>query len=229
MCSVLATAGFIIAGYASSVGAAPRVQTGPNAEVTHDGLTRVDRAVMDMAWVKADLDLSVYTKLMLVGVEMQFRAADSDGKYYRPGRGSANSFAISEEGKSMLREVMGEAIREELAKSERYELTNEPGPGTLVLIGTLVDVISKTPPDDAPGRYDVYLSSVGEATLVVELRDSLTNEVLARAADRRAAETSGYAVPATPVTAWNEVRRLGRSWATLLRKRLDDVTAVGEM
>ena len=227
--SVLTTAGLSMAGYSVGVDAAPRVQTGPNAEVTHDGLTRVDKSVMDLAWVKADLDLSKYNKLILAGAEIQYRLVDDRGAHYRPGRDDQSEFPISEEGKAKLRETVGEVFREQLAKSERYEITNIPGPGTLILVGTLVDVVSKTPPDDAPGRYEVYLSEVGEATLVIELRDSMTNEVLARAADRRAAETTGYAVPSNTVTAWSEVRRLAQSWASLLRKRLDDITSVSEM
>jgi hypothetical protein len=104
----------------------------------------------------------------------------------------------------------------------------EPGPRTLLLFGTLIDVVSHVPPLDAPGRYDVYLADVGEATLVFELRDAVTNEVLARAADRRAAEQQGFAVPATTVNSWSLVRQVARSWATLLRKRLDEITVVGE-
>ena len=61
-CFVFVTAGLLIAGYSAAINAAPRVQTGPNAEVTHDGLTRVDRSVMDAAWVKADLDLRGYAR-----------------------------------------------------------------------------------------------------------------------------------------------------------------------
>ena len=129
----------------------------------------------------------------------------------------------------MLREVVGEAFREELGKSKRYQIVTTPGPDTLVLVGTLIDIVSKAPPDNAPGRYEVYLSSVGEATLVLELRDSLSNEVLARVADRRAAEQSGFPISANAITVWSEVRRLSRSWAMLLRKRLDEVTTVGEM
>jgi hypothetical protein len=34
----------------------PTVQSGPDAEVTYDGLYRVDNSVMKMAWVKPDLD-----------------------------------------------------------------------------------------------------------------------------------------------------------------------------
>jgi hypothetical protein len=227
--SVLATVGLSMAGYSVGIDAAPRVQTGPNAEVTHDGLTRVDKSTMDMAWVKADLDLRNYNKLMLAGAEIQYRVVDDKGGHYRPGRDDQTEFPISDENKVKLRETVGEAFREELAKSKRYEITDIPGPGTLLLVGTLIDVVSRRPPDDAPGRYDVYLSSVGEATLVLELRDSMTNEVLARAADRRAAETAGYAIPASAVTALSEVRRLAHSWGALLRKRLDEVTSVGEM
>jgi len=214
---------------AAGAGAAPRVQTGPDAEVTHDGLTRVDRSTMDMAWVKADLDLRPYNKLMLAGAEIQYRLVDDDGRHYRPGRDDRTEFPISDEGKAMLREVVAEQFREELAKSERYELVTAPGPGTLLLVGTLIDVVSKTPPDDAPGNYDVYLSEVGEATLILELRDSVTNEVLARTADRRAAESMPGAISVNTVTVWSEVRRLERSWAIQLRKRLDEVTTVAEM
>jgi hypothetical protein len=38
------------------------------------------------------------------------------------------------------------------------------------------------------GRGEIYLSSVGEATLVLEAVDSLTGEVIYRAAERRTAE-----------------------------------------
>jgi hypothetical protein len=226
---MLAAAGLAMAGYALVADAAPRVQTGPNAEITHDGLTRVDKSVMDMAWVKADLDLRGYKKVWLVGAEIQYRAVDAKGGYYRPGRDSQTEFPISDEGKAMLREIIGEAFRKEIGKSTRYELTDKAGPDTLLVVGTLIDVVSKTPPDDAPGRYDVYLSSVGEATLVLELRDSISQEVLARVADRRAAEQAGFAVKANTVTVWSEVRRLAGSWAILLKKRLDTVTTVGEM
>jgi hypothetical protein len=121
-----------------------------------------------------------------------------------------------------------EQFREELGKSKRFELVTQPGPGTLLLFGTLVDVVSRVPPLNQPGRYDVYLSSVGEATLVFELRDATSNEVLARAADRRAAERVGVGIKASTVTTWSEVRNLAQSWAIQLRKRLDEITVVGE-
>ena len=214
--------------YSFGVYGKPRIQTGPKAEVTADGLTRVDKSVMDMAWVKADLDLRSYTKLMLKGAEIQYRRVDTEGKYYRPGRDDDSEFPISEENRAMLVQVVQEQFREELGKSKRYELVTQPGPHTLLLFGSLVDVVSRVPPLNQPGRYDVYLTSVGEATLVFELRDASTNEVLARAADRRAAERVGVGIKASSVTTWSEVRNLAQSWAIQLRKRLDEITVVGE-
>jgi hypothetical protein len=105
-----------IAGYSIVAGAAPRVQTGPNAEVTHDGLTRVDKSVMDVAYVKP-LDLYPSMQKSSVGrADIQYRAVDDKGKYYRPGRDDQR-VSISDEGKAMLKEVVSEAFREELAKS----------------------------------------------------------------------------------------------------------------
>ena len=85
----------------------------------------------------------------------------------------------------------------------------------------MLDVVSFVPPEPV-GRSDVYLRSVGEATLVVELRDSITNAILARSVDRRAAERPGQDLQwSNPVNNRAEVRRLARRWATRLRENLD--------
>jgi hypothetical protein len=74
----------------------------------------------------------------------------------------------------------------------------------------------------AIGRGNIYLSSVGQATLVLELRDSETNAILARSIDRRAAEpVGGTFTDSNRVTNAAEVRRLIRYWARRLREGLD--------
>jgi hypothetical protein len=71
---------------------------------------------------------------------------------------------------------------------------------------------------------EVFLSSVGEATLVLELRDSLSGETIYRAADRRPIErTGGQAIHANTVTTWSEVRRWARRWATQIVDGLDSI------
>jgi hypothetical protein len=92
--------------------------------------------------------------------------------------------------------------------------------------GGLLDVASYVPPDPVGGRSEVFLSAVGEATLVLELRDSETTTILERSVDRRAAETIGDSFTrSNSVTNSAEARRLIRYWATRLVEGLDGFQA----
>jgi hypothetical protein len=86
----------------------------------------------------------------------------------------------------------------------------------------LHDIVSNVPPDRA-GRSEVFLSSVGEATLILEAVDSLSGEVIFRAVERRAAGPSTGGVRVNSVTTWSEVRRMVRRWATTLQKGMDSL------
>ena len=92
---------------AAVASAAPRIQTGPEAEVTYDGLHRIDGSVMAMAWAKPDLDLSRYTKIMLLPAGMTFKEVDDPGL-----RRSATDFPLTEEQKQTLRETILQAFVE---------------------------------------------------------------------------------------------------------------------
>ncbi len=198
---------------------APRIQTGPDAEISFDGLHRVDRSVMDMAWAKPTLDLTLYSKLLLVSGGFAYREVEEPSRYDR----SATEFPISEENRVRLRETVGEIWTEEFQDLENWEIVNQPGRDVLILGGARIDNVSAVPPPNRNiGRGDVYLSQVGQATLVLELRDSMSGEILARSVDRRAAEST-WAVEASTVTTWAEVRRLARTWARILVNRLDQI------
>jgi hypothetical protein len=214
--------------YVSQGGAAPkqpRIETGPDAEVTHDGLVRVQKSVVDAAWVKPTLDLTPYKKLMIVSQGVSFRKLEPVSEFQAR---NESQFPVKEENKERLSRELKTAFDAELAKLERYEIVTQPGPDVLLLVGAIIDVVSNIPPDiDSArfGRGGVYLTSIGDATLVMELRDSESGEILARAADRRAAE-SPFAFEVNNVTAWTEVRRLASYWASLMRRRLEEIEKV---
>lgn len=120
-----------------------------------------------------------------------------------------------------MRDIVHEAFEQQLSQSDRYGLTARPGREVLLIRASLLDVVSHVPPEPI-GRRDIYLRSIGKATLVLELRDSVTNEVLARAIDRRAADRADLFIELSSVTAWSEVRIVAKGWARLLRQRLDE-------
>jgi hypothetical protein len=222
---VAAAATTVLVGNGLAAPKQPRIQTGPNAEVTHDGLVRVEKSVVDAAWVKPDFDLTPYKKLMIASGGVSFRKLKPVNEFQAR---DETEFPVKEENKARMSEILKEAFTEELSKLQRYQIVDKPGPDVLLLVGGVIDVVSNVPPDiDSAkfGRGGVYLTSVGEATLVLELRDSQSNEILARAADRRAAE-SPFAFEVNNVTAWSEVRRLAQAWASTLRKRLEEIEKV---
>jgi hypothetical protein len=202
--------------------ATPEFQTGPDAEVTHDGLTRLDKTVLDTVWARTDIDLTGYNKIKFEGVGIEFRPVD--GPYSGKAGpssvriSSSNSeFQLDEQTKALVKEEISSAFVEELAQSDKYEVVDEPGPDVLLLRAGLLDVISRVPPTPM-GRSSVYLDSVGDATLVLELRDSTSDAILVRAVDRRAAERpKGSLMESTTASNRADVRRLGRRWASIIR------------
>lgn len=198
----------------------PTVQQGPNAEMTFDGLVKVDNSVMSAAWVKPDLDLSGYTKIIPVSAGIEYRAVKSVSRVGNRSS-SANEFPLDEKQKQKIQEAVSEVFREELAKSKYFTLTSTPAPDTLIIFGQILDLVSNVPP--APmGRGDIYLTKIGEATLVLEIKDSQSGETLARAIDRSAIEPS-VATRSNVVTNTSELRRQARKWASNLVRSLDKV------
>jgi len=201
--------------------APPTIQTGPDAELSFDGLHKVDNSQADVAWARPDFDISGYTKIWLVGAGIEYRQVKDRGRS-TIARSQGGPYFIDDKSRAQFEELVGKVFKEEFEKIEKYELVDGPGPDVLMIRGGLLDVTSYVPPDPIGGRSYIYLSSVGEATLVLELRDSETGTILARSVDRRAAETiGGTFTRSNSVTNSAEARRLIRFWATRLREGLD--------
>ncbi len=210
-----------VTGCASSPALPPTLQTGPDAEVTVDGLVRVDHAVVPVAYRKPDADLTPYTRFMLDPVEVAYQK-DPGNRRRSDFAGSERNFALSPSQMEDLREMFQETVVEALTEDDGYELTTEPAPDVLRITAALIDLVVAVPTEMA-GRQDVYTRSYGMVTLVLELRDSQSGEILARAADRRdpTRNTDFRLAQVSPGIVRADARRLFRHWGDLLRERLD--------
>jgi len=188
-------------------------------ELSDDGLARVENSAFASVWVRPGISLAGYSKLMLKGVGIQYRLVEPASRSRRATSGTT-TFPIDERQRAGIESIMREVFSSELARSKRFTIVDEPGPDVLLLVGGLLDVVSFVPP--APvGRGEVFLRSVGEATLVFELYDSETNAILVRGADRRSAEQAGPMQRSNTASNTFEVRSMARTWATRLRERLE--------
>ena len=214
-----ATVGLALLWHAEESGAQAILATGPDAEVTEDGLHRVDPSIMGAAWVRPDLDLSRYNRIYFMPAAVQFRDV-AERRHNVRSMANADSFFVSESRQARLRELFGEAFYEAVGEVESYELSDEVGRDVLIVRGLLTDVISGVPPDvggsvSLQGGY----GWIWEANIALELRDSMSDVILARTADRERVEGSfatGAEAALTP--------RVIQSWSELLVTRLGELS-----
>jgi hypothetical protein len=201
--------------------APPTIQAGPDAELSFDGLHKVDNSHADLAWARPDFDISGYTKIWPLKGSIEYRQVKDRGRSSLA-RSQGGPYFIDDKSRAEFEGLVSETFKEELRKLERFEIVDEPGPDVMTIQGALLDVVSNVPPEPVGTRSYVFLSSVGEATLVLEIRDSETGTILARSVDRRAAEPIGDTFRySNSVSNSAEVKRLIRHWATRLREGLD--------
>ena len=220
----LTQAGMLVALTGCAAAPPPAVQTGPDAEVTVDGLHRVDHSVMALAYVKPDLDLAGYTKLMLDDSEVAYRK-DPRGRRQAQYAGEEN-YALTPSQMQDLKAWFREALVTALTENGGYQIVEAPGPEVLRVSAHLIDLEVRIPTENRQPR--TYARSFGEVTLILELFDSESGEILARVADRRdpTVNPGNALVQVTPGAVKGDTRRLFEHWAGLLRFRLDEIREV---
>lgn len=202
-------------------GPAAPVQTSPELSVTFDGLTPVEDSIFTSAWADADVDFSQYDKMILAPAQFEFRAVSKTAGS-TTAAANETAFWISDATKQQLIDTVTEVFAEELANSQNWEIVETRGADTLILAGKLLDIVSRVPPEKV-GVDEIYLDSVGEATLVIEVRDSLSGETIYRGIERSRIDSSGRDSRSTTVTTWTEVRRWARRWAVRIVEGMDSI------
>jgi len=207
--------------YAGGSSAQPLLATGPDTETSEDGLLRVDRSLMEAAWVQRfPLDLARYKKILFMPTGVYFR--DVPDRPYRARRGDSDmEFPVKDENRARLRALFNETFYEALTEVDLYEIQDGVGRDVLMVQGFLVDVISAVPPI-SPGSSVGTIRWAWEATVVIELRDSMSNDILARAIDRN----RGIG-PLDAFEIWSHTNQLVHTWSQMLCTRLRELSALG--
>ncbi len=196
------------------------IETGPRAEVTPDGLHRASNSIYQDVWVKPDVDFVQYTKGILEPVEIAYKR-DPRG---RTRNSPSQNYSLTKEQTRWISRMMHEAFSKELESVSGFEIVTEPGPNVLRIYTEIVDLVVSIPTRPSGGRDYTFTASAGQMTLLLELRDAETREILARAADRREARSSAAAghrlYYSNAATNTDAVRRIFARWAQILRARL---------
>lgn len=193
-------------------------------DVTADGLVRVPDSKVALAYVHPDADFSVFKRVMLDEAEVAFRRGWEQDQRRSVHRVTSRDIALIKERTANL---LHEVFLEVLQGDDGYEVVTEPADDVLWLRPAIVDLDVTAPDTGRSGRSTTFVSNAGAATLHLEMRDSVTGQLLARALDRQGARDFGNFQHSNQVRNSVEATRIVRGWAQLLRKSLDEVHGRG--
>ena len=206
-----ALAAVIVAGCAST----------PSGPAEWDGLVRQPGTRLAGVFVKPDAEIATYSSFLIAPASVQF------ARNWDPNRGGRSLSRRLDAGdigaiKNDLASMLDEIFREELAAGG-YQVVTEAGPDTLLVIPAIVDLYVTAPDTLTPGRSRTYTANSGRMTLVLELRDSVTGETLARVVDTQSGRNFGMMTITNRVTNTADARQAMRTWARALRNGLDSL------
>jgi len=221
-----------LAGIALVLAVAAGCTTTPNQSastappVEWDGLQQVKINGLDTVYVKPGASLAGYTKIMVDPLQVSFKKGPDANGGWRP-----NAFPINERDREKIRNSLAGIASRQLAVEMQkggYQIVNAPAPDVLRVTAAIIK-LDITAPDTMTGRSSyVVVASKGSMTLVAELRDSQTGDLLARAVDYARDDSSFRYEVANSFTNAQAARTIIGQWAHILRQRLDAARAADQ-
>lgn len=190
---------------------------------THDGLRLVSDSEVAAAYLDPAADLSGYDKIMILDCYVAFK---KDWRKDKRATGSQIRISASDMDriKADTAALFRDVFTEKLAEDDGYKIVNSAGDDVLLVRPAIIDLDVAAPDTAAAARSYTYTTTAGSATLFIELYDSVTGDILARAVDRKSAQNAGGHVSYTNrVTNRSDARRMLAKWAELLRDELDEL------
>jgi hypothetical protein len=187
-----------------------------------DGLTRVKSKQLDHVYKLPGADFSGYKRVRLDPIEVEFdknwKPNDSERS---PSRRLTNDDL--EKIKKALAEEFRKVFTEELTKNG-YQVVTEDDDDVLRVSAAIINLYINAPDKMSAGRSRTYTTSAGHMTLVVELRDSVTGKLMARAVDSVQGRDTGNFQITNSVTNMSSARTALSKWARVLREGMDEAT-----
>ncbi len=194
------------------------------APETWDGLVQVKSKRHEAVYVLPGADFSGYRKVMLDSAEVAFNKNWTRQMQRDPALrvSDADAQRIAAAAQSGFDDVFVKEFNK-----AGYEVVSQAGPDVLRLSPGLANLYINAPDVRSSTVARQYVVSAGEATLVLEARDSVTGALLARAVDRR--ETRRWATPvlSSSVTNRADFQSLFEQWASVTVKGLQDIIELG--
>jgi hypothetical protein len=180
-----------------------------------DGLQKVATKKFDLAYLLPGADFKAYTKVMIDPSEAAFRK--NWQKDHNNATRALDMRITDDEAREMLAAVQ-KAFDEIITQTYRdngYEVVTTPAPDVMRLRTAVFNIDVDAPDQMTASRTRTYSSEAGRASLMVEVRDSMSGAVLARGIDSRDVGDMGFTVRRSRVSNRADFERVFRTWAQM--------------
>lgn len=189
-----------------------------------DGLVQVKGKKLDAVYMLPNADFQIYSKIKLDPAQVAFQK-----NWERDFNRSTMSLGGRVTDRDVQRAIAEaqvdlDSIFAETFAKQGYQVVTTAGPDVVRISFAVVD-LTVTAPEVRIGRGNSFSVEAGEATFVIEARDSLTNQLLGRGLDRRAAGDDGPGYLRTSVSNREDFKDLFQVWADIAAKGLTELRA----
>jgi hypothetical protein len=148
--------------------------------ITVDGLHLVPDTRLGLVYMDPEADLSIFSRLLLMDAQVAFK------KNWRRDINQEKPFHVTASDMERIKTEVSALFREIFAaelKSAGFTLVAEQAQDTLIIRPAIVDLNINSPDTPRGGTIRNITESAGDMTLYLELRDSITGDLLAKAMD----------------------------------------------
>ena len=192
--------------------------------VDSEGMELVKDSELATVYADPGADLSIYNRVWLQDATVAFKK-----NWKRDQQRTATRMRIRNSDMEKIQDDVATLFREVFIKELTdggYQLVEEAGEDVLLVKPAIVNLDVVAPDLSSTGSFSrSYSNRAGEMTLNIELFDSLTNDKIAKATDRKRDYDRGYAEWRTSVNNAAVARRMMTVWAKALRSALDEARA----
>lgn len=209
-----------VSGLIATTGAFAKKQELP--EITVDGLHRVPDSKLAVVYAEPGANLSQYHRVKLLDAYVAFKK-----NWLRNQRStSAQPLRIKSSDVERIKNTLAAEFQTVFAKSLEdagYEITDESEEDVMIVRPAIINLDVSAPDTLSAGRSETYAASAGEMTLYIELYDSVSGDIIAKALDRKAdRRNAGFYTWSNSVTNKAAAERILRGWAKILVDALNE-------
>ncbi len=192
-------------------------------QVTVEGLQLINSSELAVVYALPDADLGQYSKIYLLDTKVSFK------KNWRRDQNRNKVYKVKASEMASMKLELAELFQQvfmEVLRDGGYQLVTSPGDDVLLIKPAIINLDIVAADTMSASNVRTYSETAGEMTLYLELYDSVSNQLIAKALDQQKDRRTGYFQWQNRVTNRAAARRIIKVWADVLKQGLDQARGV---